>query len=229
MLNHIPNVLNPGQLAEVRKLFAEAPWVDGRQSSGSSASTVKNNAEISQSDPRTQRLGEIVVAAIMASPAFAASALPMKIVPPNFSRYEPGQSYGAHVDAGVMQFQMQGQNVLVRTDLAATLFISAPEDYDGGELTIEDTFGTSRSKLPAGDMVLYPASSLHKVEPITRGRRLVSFFWIQSMVRDEFQRGVLRDIDMVATQVDRALPGNPAGVKLLSIYHNLLRVWSETA
>ena len=228
MLNHIPNVLNPGQLAEVRRLMGEVPWVDGRHSSGDAASTVKNNAEISQQDPRTQRLGEIVVAAIMSSPAFTSQALPMKIVPPNFSRYEPGQAYGAHVDAGVMQFQMQGQNVLVRTDLAATLFLSSPDEYDGGELTIEDTFGISRVKLAAGDMVLYPASSLHKVEPITRGRRLVSFFWIQSMVRGDFERGVLRDIDVVANQIERIAPGS-AGVKLLSIYHNLLRVWSETS
>jgi PKHD-type hydroxylase len=228
MLTHVPNVLNAEKLAECHALFAEASWVDGRKSAGPAAGSVKNNAEVSQLDPTAQKLGEIVVAAVMASQNFRATALPMRIVPPSFSRYNSGQAYGQHCDSGVMEFKVAGVPVWVRTDLAATLFLSAPSDYEGGELVIEDTFGISKVKLPAGDMILYPSSSQHRVEPVTKGQRLVSFFWIQSMVRDDFQRSLLKDLDITIQHVNRAIPNNPAGTRLLGLYHNLLRLWSET-
>lgn len=229
MLLHIQNLLNSNQLADCRQLLnEEAAWIDGNASAGFTAAKVKNNQELSQAHPVAQETGKILVAAMTASQNFMASALPVRISPPSFSRYEPGQSYGMHNDAAVMDFVVSGSRVLVRTDLAATVFLSAPEEYEGGELVIHDAFGISKIKFPAGDMVLYPASSLHQVQPVTKGKRLVSFLWIQSMVRNDLERGLLRDLDVTIQQLGRSAPGNPANARLLGLYHNLLRLWCDT-
>lgn len=228
MLIRIASILDTDRLAQCRHLLSQGPWIDGGASAGILAGKAKNNSEINQHDPIAQKLGEIMVNAMMASPSFQAAALPVRISPPSFSRYESGQYYGDHNDAAVLEFQVSGARMLVRTDLAATLFISAAEDYDGGELVVEDTFGLTKVKLAAGDMVLYPASSLHRVQPVTRGVRLVSFLWIQSMVRDDYHRRMLYELDLTIQQLHRSATGNPANLKLVNLYHNLLRHWSET-
>jgi PKHD-type hydroxylase len=228
MLVRVPSVLNSERLAECRRLMSGGDWIDGGASAGVLARQAKNNQEINQLDPIAQRLGEIVVNSMMASNLFQAAALPVRIAPPSFSRYADKQAYGFHSDAAILEFNVSGSRLLVRTDLAATLFLSAPEDYEGGELTVEDNFGLTKVKLSAGDMVLYPASSVHSVQPVTCGTRLVSFFWIQSMVRDDYQRRMLYDLDMTIQQLQRSAPGNEAALKLVQLYHNLLRLWSET-
>lgn len=229
MLIHLPKILGAEQLAACRaKMSADAPWADGRGSAGGAAAWVKRNRELPQPSALTDQLGMIVIQSLMASPAFQAAALPVRFSPPSFSRYEADQAYGPHSDAAVMEFRVAGSRTLVRTDLAATLFIGDPADYAGGELVIEDTFGQSRVKLPAGDLVLYPASSLHHVAPVTQGVRLVAFLWVQSLVRDDFQRSQLRELDLTIQGLNRSAPGNPASARLLNLYHNLLRLWSET-
>jgi PKHD-type hydroxylase len=229
MLIHLPKILGPDQIGTCRELMGpDAPWADGRGSAGGAAQAVKRNRELTQPSAVSEQLGGIVVQAMMASAAFQSAALPVRFSPPSFSRYEAEDSYGQHNDAAVMEFRVAGSRVLVRTDMAATLFLCDPADYDGGELVIQDTFGQSRVKLPAGDMVLYPASSLHHVAPVTRGARLVSFLWIQSLVRDDFHRSMLRDLDLTLQGLNRTAPNDAARARLLNLYHNLLRLWSET-
>ena len=228
MLTRIPSVLTNEQLAECHKLLANGPWIDGGISAGVLAGQAKNNQEIDQRDPLAQRLGEIVVRAMMATPLFQAAALPVRISPPSFSRYKDGESYGFHNDAAILEFNVSGSRLLVRTDLAATLFLTPPEGYEGGELVVEDNFGVTKVKLAAGDMVLYPASSLHRVNAVTKGSRLVSFFWIQSMVRDDYHRRMLYDLDMTIQGLRRSKADKDAELKLVNLYHNLLRLWSET-
>jgi PKHD-type hydroxylase len=228
MFRQIRNVLNVDQLAVCRRLIAEAPWIDGRSSAGATAARKKNNSEIAKTGSVLNQLREIVLGALMSRPEFIAKALPARIVSPSFSRYGIGQSYGQHIDAGVVHDTEGGAVRRVRTDLAATLFISEPSEYGGGELMMDDpTYGHGNVKLPAGDMVLYPASSLHWVEPITEGSRLVSFFWIQSLVRETHLRSLLQDLDGTIQQLNLSIPGNTASVKLLGLYHNLLRLWAE--
>jgi len=171
-------------------------------------------------------LGEMILGALSSNPLFIATALPLRICPPFFNRYQGGETYGTHNDGALVN--APNSQLPVRGDLAATLFLTAPEEYDGGELTIEDTYGAHHVKLPAGDMVLYPASSLHRVEPVTRGARVSSFFWIQSMVRDDAKRMLLVSLDQARAQLNRDVPDNPGIVQLLSVYHNLLRMWAET-
>jgi PKHD-type hydroxylase len=173
-----------------------------------------------------RRWSDAIIQLARANPAFMTGAWPAKIAPPSFNRYEAGQTYGTHNDAAVLDFSGIGQG-WVRNDLAATLFLTGPDDYDGGELTIEDTFGPSQVKLPAGDMIVYPASSQHRVEPVTRGVRIASYFWIQSLVRDDAQRRVLHEMDGAIMELNGILPGNRAVLQLLGLYHNLLRMWSE--
>jgi PKHD-type hydroxylase len=228
MLVRVPSVLNTERLAECRRLLSDGPWIDGGASAGVLAAHAKHNQEVDQRDPAAQRLGEIVVGSMMASALFQAAALPSRISPPSFSRYADGQAYGFHNDAAILEFQVSGSRLLVRTDLAATLFLNEPGDYDGGELLVEDNFGLTKVKLAAGDMVLYPASSLHRVAPVTKGTRLVSFLWIQSLVRDDTHRRMLYDLDMTIQGLRRSSPGNEAELKLVNLYHNLLRLWSET-
>jgi PKHD-type hydroxylase len=225
MLLRIERVLDEGQVARGREIMARAKWVDGRGTAGPQSGEVKDNEQIAEGTPEARELGETIVTALERSPLFVSAALPLRVFPPLFNRYAPGMRFGAHVDNAIRQ--IPGTPFRVRTDLAATLFFSAPEEYDGGELVVEDTYGTHSVKLPAGDMILYPATSLHRVTPVTRGTRHASFFWIQSMVRDDGQRTLLFDLDMAINRVNQALPGHESVVSLTSVYHNLLRGWAD--
>src|SRR5690348_9518495 len=226
MLYHVPAVLKPEQVAECRRLLDAAKWVDGRTSAGFMAEGVKKNQEVALDDPKGRQVGEMILAALAAQPLFMALALPLRVCPPFFNRYQGGETYGMHNDNALVN--VPGGPGPVRGDLAATLFLTAPDAYDGGDLIVEDTYGAHRVKLPAGDMILYPASSLHRVMPVTRGARVSSFFWIQSMVRDDTKRALLIDLDRARGELNRALPGNPAVTGVLNVYHNLLRMWAET-
>jgi len=225
MLVHVPAVLSSDQVAECRRALAEADWVDGRVTAGHQSARTKDNMQVPEDHPVARRLGEMIVGALQRSPLFIVAALPLKVYPPLFNRYQGSQSFGTHIDGAIREVPGFAQRV--RTDISATLFLTAPEDYDGGELLIEDTYGLHRSKLPAGDMVLYPASSLHRVQPVTRGARLASFFWVQSMIREDGKRTLLFDLDMAIQQLNRVAAENPAMVQLTSVYHNLLRLWAE--
>ena len=226
MLLQVPNVLSAEQVAQFRRMLGEADWADGRITAGYQSAQAKHNQQLPEESPVAQQLGEAVLAAMQRSPLFMSAALPLKIFPPLFNRYEGGHSFGSHVDNAIRH--VRGKPHRDRTDLSATLFLSAPDEYDGGELVIEDTYGLHSVKLPAGDLILYPASSLHLVRPVTSGVRVASFFWIESMVRDDGQRTLLYDLDRATQQVHRDLPDSPAAVQLTGIYHNLLRRWADT-
>lgn len=225
MLTRIPAVLSAEQVTECRKLLDSAEWVDGRGSAGFMAERVKNNREVPPHHPVARRVGETILSALAANPTFIAVALPLRICPPFFNRYEGGETYGTHNDSALINVPGAPP---VRGDISATLFLTAPEAYDGGELTVEDNYGTHRVKLPAGDIILYPASSLHRVTPVTRGARTSSFFWIQSIVRDEAHRSLLVELDRARSELSRAVPDHPGLVQLLNVYHNLLRMWAQT-
>jgi PKHD-type hydroxylase len=225
MLLPIPDVLTPAQVARGRELFAAASWVDGKATAGHQSALAKQNRQLAESDPSARELGETIVAALGANPLFLAAALPAKVFPPLFNRYEGGEAFGTHVDNAIRQ--VPGTAVRVRTDLSATLFFSSPDEYDGGELVIEEYSGAHSVKLPAGHMVLYPAHSRHRVRPVTRGTRLASFLWIQSMVRDEGCRRTLFDLDLAIQDVNRERAGSPAAISLTGVYHNLLRRWAD--
>ena len=224
MLLHIPAVLTSDQVARCRELMARAAWVDGRATAGHQSALGKHNLQIPEGATEAREMGELIVGALERNALFLAAALPARVFPPLFNRYEGGMTFGAHVDNAVRPVPGGGR---IRTDLSATLFVSAPEDYDGGELMVEDTYGAHAAKLPAGDLILYPATSLHRVNPVTRGCRLASFFWIQSMVRDDGHRTLLFDLDMAINRVNQALPGHESVVALTSVYHNLLRGWAD--
>jgi PKHD-type hydroxylase len=226
MLLQILNVLSAAQLAEMRKALETAEWSDGRATAGYLSSRVKDNAQLPETHPVARKLGAIILDALDANPLFISAALPLKVVPPLFNRYSGGQSYGGHIDGAVRP--VAGTPHRVRTDLSATLFLTPPEDYDGGELVVEDRGGARRMKLAAGDMVLYPGTSVHHVVPVTRGVRLASFFWIQSMVREEAKRDILFELDNALQQLGRDTPGHASLVQIASCYHNLLRLWSDT-
>jgi PKHD-type hydroxylase len=225
MLIQIPNVLNPDQVAACRRQLEVSVWVDGNVTAGHQSRLAKDNMQLAEDDPAAIEMGDLIMAALERNPLFVAAALPRKIFPPLFNRYKGGQNFGTHVDNAIRQ--VTGTANRVRTDLSATLFFSEPAEYDGGELVVEDNFGVQRVKLAAGDLILYPASSLHHVTPVTTGERLASFFWIESMVRDDGQRTLLFDLDMSIQQVAVELPGSPSAVKLTGIYHNLLRRWAD--
>lgn len=225
MLTHIPGVLDAEQLQSFRSALTQADWVDGRLTAGYQSCRVKNNQQLVPGDPTAERLGAVILSQLTRTPLFISAALPLKVVPPLFNRYGDGQTYGNHVDGAIRP--VEGSSERVRTDLSATLFLNPPEDYDGGELVIEDSFGAHRVKLPAGDMVLYPGSSLHRVEPVTRGARLASFFWIQSMIRADDHRRMLFDLDTAIQQLAQAVPDHQAVLRITSVYHNLLRGWAE--
>jgi PKHD-type hydroxylase len=225
MLLAIPSVLTPEQVADCRKRMTDAAWVDGRVTAGHQSSKAKDNEQLPEDSLLAKQLGQLVVATLEANPLFISAALPAKVFPPLFNRYSGGQSFGVHVDNAVRQVRNSPHRV--RTDISATLFLSAPEEYEGGELVVEDTYGAQRVKLPAGHMVLYPATSLHRVEPVTRGARIASFFWIQSMVRDDTQRTLLFDLDTAIQRLTRDVPSHPSIVQLTGVYHNLLRQWAD--
>ncbi len=225
MLLHIPAVLAPEQVRALRERLASAGWEDGRATVGPQGARVKHNQQLRADDPVAIELGEQVRQAVLRHPLFFAAALPLRLLPPLFNRYEGGGNYGLHVDGAVMR--QLGSEQPLRSDVSSTLFLSEPEDYDGGELIVADTYGEHEVKLPAGDMVVYAASSLHRVAPVTRGMRLASFFWTQSMVRSDAQRSMLYELDQ-SIQSLRARHGDTAEVTALTgHYHNLLRMWVE--
>ncbi len=227
MLIEIPNVLSVEQVAEARRMLAEAEWVDGRVTSGYQASTVKRNLQVVEGSKAAIALGEMVLTGLARSPLFMSAALPLRVFPPMFNSYSGGQTFGTHVDTAIRQVSTTGQRI--RTDLSATLFLTAPEDYDGGELVVEDAYGSHSVKLPVGHMVLYPATSLHHVTPVTRGARVSSFFWIQSMIRHDAQRTLLFDLDTAIQRIatEQAEAVKSSAVQLTGVYHNLLRQWAE--
>jgi PKHD-type hydroxylase len=225
VLLNIPGILKPQEVQEARRLLDEAEWNDGKLTAGHQSALAKDNMQLAETHPIARKLGDMILAALEQSSLFMSAALPLKVFPPLFNRYQAGQSFGTHVDNAIRQ--VTGTPYRVRTDLSATLFISAPDEYEGGELIIEDTYGVQKVKLPEGHMILYPASSLHHVTPVTRGTRTASFFWIQSMVQDDGERTLLFDLDMAIQRVAEKLPEQNVTVQLTSIYHNLLRRYAQ--
>jgi PKHD-type hydroxylase len=225
MLLHIPDVLTADQVADLRARLEATAWVDGRATVGEQGAQVKRNRQLDEFSPVGQELGRGVLKALLANPLYLSAALPLRHMPPLFNRYEGGEHYGLHVDGAIRS--VPGTTLQMRTDLSCTLFLAGPDDYDGGQLEIVDTYGTHEVKLPAGDLVLYPSSSLHRVHPVTRGARVASFFWVQSLVRDAAQRQQLFELDQNIQALREQVGDNPAVVGLTGHYHNLLRLWSE--
>ena len=225
MLLHIPDVLTADQVERARRRLAEADWVDGRVTAGHQSSRVKHNVQLPEDHQVALELGDLILEALQRNPLFVSAALPLRVFPPLFNRYEGGHSFGDHVDNAIRQ--VTGTPHRLRTDVSATLFFSEPHEYEGGELQVEDTYGVHSVKLPAGHMVLYPSTSLHHVRPVTQGTRTASFFWIQSMVRDDGERTLLFDLDRAIQAVSADVPDHPAAVQLTGVYHNLLRRWAD--
>jgi PKHD-type hydroxylase len=226
MLIAIPDMLDASGVARVRALIDAADWIDGNATSGHQSALAKKNEQLPEESAAAREAGSLVLDALSAAPLFVAAALPLKVYPPLFNRYAGGDTFGAHVDSAIRI--RRGSDFRIRSDLSATLFLADPGSYDGGELVIEDSFGEQRVKLPAGHMVLYPASSVHRVEPVTRGTRVASFFWIQSMVRDDGARRTLFELDQAVQDVAGRLgASDPAAVRLTGTYHNLLRRWAD--
>jgi PKHD-type hydroxylase len=225
MLVHVPNLLSADQLAHLRGVLGDAAWVDGKVTAGSQSAVAKANLQVPQDAPQARALGDIILKALGQSERFASAALPLKVFPPLFNRYDTGMKFDAHIDNAI-RF-VPGTPARLRTDLSATLFLSDPADYDGGELVIEDTFGHHSVKLPAGDLVLYSATSRHHVTPITRGSRWASFFWLQSMVRDDAARTMLFELDGSIQGLRRQIGDTAETVSLTGLYHNLVRRWAE--
>lgn len=226
MMLAIPDLLDAARLAEVRALIDAGDWIDGNATSGHQSALAKRNMQLPEESEAARKAGAIILDALQRAPLFIAAALPLKVFPPLFNRYQGGEAFGTHVDNAVRL--KRGSDLRVRSDLSATLFLADPDSYDGGELVVEDNLGTHAVKLPAGHMILYPASSLHRVEPVTRGARIASFFWIQSMVRDDGARTLLFDLDRSIQTVaaDRG-HDDPAIIQLTGVYHNLLRRWAD--
>jgi PKHD-type hydroxylase len=224
MLVQIPDVLTAAQVAEARGKLDAAEWVDGRVTAGHQSAMVKNNQQLPEGHPLAGELGAMIVGALQRNPLFITAALPLHVFPPLFNRYTGGQAFGSHVDNAIRQVPGGGR---IRTDLSCTLFLSSPGEYAGGELVVQDVYGTHSVKLPAGHMVLYPATSLHHVRPVTSGARVSSFFWLQSMVRNDADRTLLFDLDSGIRSLTLERPDHPAAVQLTGVYHNLLRKWSE--
>jgi len=228
MLVHIPGILDNAGLDQVRRALAGADWTDGRATVGAQGAQVKRNEQLPDASPLRQQLAALVLEALARSPLFHAATLPARIFPPRFNRYHDGGEYGFHVDGAVLSVAAPGAAPQLRSDIACTLFLDPPEDYDGGELVIHDTYGEHAVKLPAGDLIVYPASSLHRVAPITRGARQAAFFWVQSLVRDPQQRQLLFDLDTSIQALTASGADRDALLRLTGIYHNLLRRWADT-
>jgi len=225
VLLEIPEVLTIEQVAHARRLLDGTNWVDGRVTAGRQSAQVKDNEQLPEDHPVARELGDMILGALQQNALFASAALPLRVFPPLFNRYRGGQSFGNHVDNAIRQ--ISGTPLRIRTDLSATLFLAQPDEYDGGELVVEDTYGVHQVKLPAGHMVLYPSTSLHHVRPVTRGARIASFFWIQSMLRDDGERTLLFDLDNAIQRLTVDLPDHPAAVQLTAVYHNLVRRWAD--
>ncbi|HVI57376.1 MAG TPA: Fe2+-dependent dioxygenase [Luteimonas sp.] len=229
MLLHVPAILDSARLARFRKALDGAQWVDGRATVGAQGAQVKRNLQLADGSPLALELGAEVLAALARSPLYHAAALPLRTLPPRFNRYEGGGQYGLHVDGAVMSVAgAPGQPAgTLRTDVSCTLFLCEPDEYDGGELVVHDTYGEHEVKLPAGDLILYPSSSLHRVEPVTRGARLAAFFWVQSLVRDDARRRILFELDASIQSLTQAGADRAVLLQLTGVYHNLLRQWAE--
>ncbi|NTV10391.1 MAG: Fe2+-dependent dioxygenase [Zoogloea sp.] len=225
MMLHIPELLTSAQVAQFRAALIEAPWVDGAATAGAQAVQRKRNLQLPPECDEAKQLGEIIAGALQRNPLFVSAALPSQILPPRFNRYEGGGHYGNHVDSAIHLDPYRRVNV--RTDVSTTVFLCDPDEYEGGELIVEDAYGTHEVKLPAGDAIVYPSTSLHRVEPVTRGARLASFLWTQSMVRDDWRRSMLFDLDTTIQTLRGQLGDTPEVVRLTAHYHNLLRQWAE--
>ncbi|MBT0719999.1 Fe2+-dependent dioxygenase [Rosenbergiella collisarenosi] len=223
MMHHIKGVLNAEQLSTLTQHLTHADWVDGRVTTGHQGAAVKSNEQVDTQSSLYQELQQFVLQAINQHPQFFSATLPVNISSPLFNRYQGGGAYGFHVDGAVRR----EENLWLRTDISATLFLNEPDSYEGGELVIQDTFGQHKVKLPAGDMVIYPSSSLHCVTPVVAGQRIASFMWIQSMVRDEKKRAMLSQLDDDIQQLSSIESATTTRMNLLNLYHNLLREWSE--
>ncbi|MEO6800710.1 MAG: Fe2+-dependent dioxygenase [Rhodanobacter sp.] len=226
MLLHIPEILNTEQVTQMRAALEAADWTDGRETVGAQGAQAKRNQQLPEGSPLRRQLGQHVQAALARHPLYHAATLPLRMLPPRFNRYLDGGQYGFHVDGAVMALPDEGGQL--RSDIACSLFLNEPQDYDGGELIISDTYGEHEVKLPAGDLIVYPSSSLHRVAPVTRGARLASFFWVQSLVRDDNRRRLLFELDASIQTLSRTGADAAAVLQLTGVYHNLLRQWSET-
>jgi PKHD-type hydroxylase len=225
MLLHVPDILTADEVAQFRATLNGVDWADGRVTAGAQAARVKNNRQLTEDHPVARQLGEIILKKLAHRALFTSATLPLKVFPPLFNCYEGGGNFGMHIDTAVRFTSIPPHRV--RTDVSATLFLSAPEEYDGGELIVDDTYGMHKAKLPAGHMILYPSSSVHEVSPVTRGARLAAFFWVQSMVRDDAQRAMLFEMDKAIQRLNKDVPSHPSVVQLTGVYHNLLRSWAE--
>lgn len=226
MLLRVPQVLNPDELTNLQALMAKAEWTDGKVTAGTQSAQVKRNIQLPETSADAEAARQIVLKALSRNALFFSAALPKKIYPPLFNQYREGMDFGAHIDNAVRTHAASG--VHVRTDISCTLFIVDPDSYDGGELVVEDTYGHQMVKLPAGDMVLYPGTSLHHVRPVTRGARLASFFWLQSMIREDSQRTLLFDMDAAIATLREQIGDSAAVIRLTGNYHNLIRMWADT-
>ena len=225
MLIKIPDVLSKPDVARLRELIDSGDWIDGNVTSGAQAARAKRNAQLAEDSAQARQAGDFVLNALQRNPLFISAALPHKVYPPLFNRYEGGQNFGNHVDNAIRP--VRGSDFRIRTDLSATLFLAEPDTYDGGELVIDDTYGSHSVKLPAGHMIVYPSTSLHRVTPVTRGARVASFFWMQSMVRDDGQRTILYELDSSIQALVASSPNHESVVRLTGIYHNLIRRWAD--
>jgi PKHD-type hydroxylase len=225
MMIHVPKVLTIEQVAECRRLLETAEWTDGKATVGEQGALVKRNRQLAELSAVGRQLGELILTTLARNPLFFSAALPLKTVPPLFNRYERGEHYGDHIDGAVRA--VPGSSHFIRTDLSSTLFLTDPSDYDGGELVVSDTFGEQTVKLPAGDLILYTSGSLHRVNPVTRGARVSSFFWTQSMVADERHREHLYRLDQTIQKLRGKIGETAETIALAGHYHNLLRMWSE--
>ena len=224
MLIQIPDALNASQVALARRLLDSADWVDGRVTAGHQSAMAKNNLQLPEDHPVARQVGEMILRSLRDNPLFISAALPHRVFPPLFNRYQGGQAFGNHVDNAIRESR---SGLRIRTDLSCTLFLCDPDEYTGGELLIEDTYGGQSVKLPAGHMVVYPSTSLHNVQPVTTGARIASFFWVQSMIRDDGHRTLLFDLDTAIQRLTLEVPDHPSVVQLTAVYHNLLRQWAE--
>ena len=225
MLLPIADLLTAEQVRQARQILDSADWVDGRVTAGHQSARAKDNVQLPESSPAARELRDLVLGALGQSPLFISAALPLQVFPPLFNRYSGGQSFGTHVDNAIRHVTGSGQRI--RTDISATLFFTNPDEYEGGELVVEDTYGAQSIKLPAGHMILYPSTSLHHVKPVAKGARLASFFWVQSMVRDDGRRTILFDLDVAIQRLSSDHPDHPSAIQLTGVYHNLLRQWAE--
>jgi PKHD-type hydroxylase len=226
MLLRIPQVLNTAELIQLQSLLAQAAWVDGKVTAGTQSAQVKRNMQLAETGSDAEAVRQLVLTALGRNALFFSAALPKKIYPPLFNQYQAGMDFGSHVDNAVRTHASSGMHV--RTDISCTLFVADPDSYDGGELVVEDTYGQQMVKLPAGDMLLYPGTSLHHVRPVTRGVRLASFFWVQSMIRDDTQRTLLFDMDAAIVTLRQQLGDTAPVIRLTGNYHNLVRMWADT-